>query len=214
MRKNTLLIGVMLFACLLTSQRSYADITDTATYTVSVPDANVITLGADQNFGAIAASELITTAGSNNAASHVVTVGDGVVATSTAYVRSNNIANASTKEYKLTFAPNSGSSVSITNGTTLVLTVSKAGASVDILLTDAAQSANPKLGDPAGTPVAFSYQDATNLDIPAASSIPFDATTKKAPLSFKMDLDESSLGMDDTTGDLAFDVTFTAIGLN
>ncbi len=190
-----------------------ADVSDSETYTVNIPSATVVELSAAANdFGVITAAEF----GSGNTSSHNIVVGDGSLA-STSFVQSND-PTAAAKQYQLDFAPNGGSSINIVDsGSKAVLTLTNASAtaSVDINLTNNAKSAYPALGDSGtGSVIAFIAQDSDTLNIPANSSVPFNATNKKAPLDMVMDLDENSLSLQDVAGSISFDMTLTVVGLN
>ncbi|EKE04269.1 MAG: hypothetical protein ACD_20C00090G0009 [uncultured bacterium] len=208
------IFGIALMLCMLASAAPKAfAIADSETYTVTVSATNSIVLAASAtDFGSIAPG------GANNTSSNVITVGDGVVATSTSYIQSND-ATAPAKQYTLTFAGSGTETVAVADnaGTNATLTVANAAATSDVVffLTDGAASPTtyPMLGDPAGTEVAFDVLDATTLNIAAASSVPFDATTKKAPLSMKIDLKEDSVTMADADATLGFVMTFTCVGL-
>jgi hypothetical protein len=190
--------------------KALADVSDSETYTVTIPSATVVQLAAaSTDFGTITSAEY----GTSNTSNHNILVGDGTLS-STSYIQSND-PTAGAKQYQLTFAPNSGSTVNVASGANkavLTLGNSAGTASVNINLTDSAKSAYPKLGT--GSPVAFSVLDSTHLNIAVSSSVPFDAASKKAPLDMLMDLDEASLGMNDASGAISFNMTMTVVGLN
>lgn len=207
------IIGLALMLCMLASAAPKAfAIADSETYTVAVTATNSIVLTAvgSTDFGSIAPG------GVEDTSLHVITVGDGTVNTSTSYIQSND-ASAPAKQYTLTFAGTDTDTVALADiGGNAILTVANAGATSDVKfhLTDGAAipSGRPALGDPAETPVVFSVLTGA-LNIPAASSVPFDATTKKAPLSMKIDLKEDSVTMADADAELGFVMTFTCVGL-
>jgi len=205
--KKILALTLMVSACLAIGSQSYAA-TDNEDYTVTIPTAsNVVLTAAATNFGAITTGQF----GVDDTAAHTILVGNGVVATSTSYVESND-STAGAKQYTLTFAPSTGATATTvaTDGANAKLTLASAGASVEIRLENSAKNAYPKLG--AGTPVAFAVSGNT-LNIAASSSVPFDATTRKAPLDMLMDLNESTVTMADAAGSMTFTMTLTAVGL-
>ncbi len=210
---RTLPLLIAISMAFFSSNVVMADVSDSETYTVNIPSATVVELSAAANdFGVITSGDF----GNGNVSSHNIIVGDGTLS-STSYVQSND-PTAGAKQYQLDFAPNGGSTVSISDaGSKAVLTVANASAtaSVDINLTNNAKSAYPAIGDSStGAVVAFTPQDSDTLNIPANSSIPFNAGSKKAPVDMVMDLDENSLGLDDAAGSISFDMTLTVIGLN
>ncbi len=209
MNKKKLAVLMALFAVIaFAPTKSFADISDSETYTVTIPSANAIVLAANAtNFGSILVSEF----GTGNPAAHNIIVGDGS-AGSTSYVQSND-PDAGSMQYTLSFAGNGGSAVSLSEKSSRpVLTLDNAAvsptASVDIIMSNNTKSAYPGLG--ATTPVNFAISGST-LDISSAT-VPFDEGL--APLNMLMDLDEATVTVADAAGDISFDVTFTAVGLN
>ncbi len=189
--------------------KSFADVSDTETYTVTIPSSTVVNLSANTtNFGTILTSEF----GTSVTTAHNIIVGNGTGSDS--YVQSND-PTAGAKEYILEFKPNTGSTVSVADGgTKAVLTLgnSAATASVGINITNNAKNAYPKLGN--ATPVAFTRVDSTKLHVASGSTVPFNSSTGKAPLDMLLDLDESTLSIADAAGAISFDLTFTVVGLN
>ena len=209
MNKKKLAVLMALFAVIaFAPSKSFAEISDSETYTVTIPSANVINLAANTtNFGSILVGEF----GTGNPAAHNIIVGDGS-AGSTSYVQSND-PDAGSMQYTLSFAGNGGSAVSLSEKSSRpVLTLDNAAvsptASVDIIMSNNTKSAYPGLG--ATTPVNFAISGST-LDISSAT-VPFDEGL--APLNMLMDLDEATVTVADAAGDISFDVTFTAVGLN
>lgn len=209
--KRILVLALASSMCLAAASKSFAANTDNETYTVTIPTtSNVVLTAAATDFGVITTSQF----GTDDTAAHTILVGNGVVATSTSYVESND-ATAGAKQYTLTFAPSTGATATTvaTDGANAKLTLANGtAASVEIRLENSVKNAYPKLGDPAGTPVAFAVSGNT-LNIAAASSVPFDATNKKAPLDMLMDLNESTITMADAGGSMSFTMTLTAVGL-
>jgi len=213
MKKRILASLIILSACLLFANNVTADVSDNETYTVTIPEAVTVVLTADAtNFGTITSSEF----GVGNTATHVITVGDGIVASSTSYVTTNDITGTGARQFKIDFTSVASSTYDLSAGGVLTLENAASTASVDINLTEDSKTTLPELGDPAGTPVAFTAVTgaAGYLDIPAVSSVPFDATSKKAPLNMLMDLDENSLSIADAAGDISFQMTLTVVGVN
>ncbi len=210
MNKKKLAVLMALFAVIaFAPTKSFADISDSETYTVTIPSANAIVLAANAtNFGSILVSEF----GTGNPAAHNIIVGDGS-AGSTSYVQSND-PDAGSMQYTLSFAGNGGSAVTLSQKNSRpVITLDNAAAdptaSVDIIMSNNAKTAYPGLG--ATSPVNFAISGSI-LNIAASSSVPFD--TGLAPLNMLMDLDEATVTVADAAGDISFDVTFTAVGLN
>ncbi|OGI00652.1 MAG: hypothetical protein A2Y25_06880 [Candidatus Melainabacteria bacterium GWF2_37_15] len=217
MGKRVVGLLICLFACLLFVNNAKADVSDAETYTVTIPEAVTVVMAADAtNFGAITSAQF----GVADTNAHVITVGNGVVATSTSYITTNSTANTGARQFKITFAGGGGGSYSLADsGGIGVLTITNATstASVDIKLTDETKAAYPELGDPAGTEVSFAVASpgaSGYLNIAAVSSVPFDATSKKAPLNMLMDLDETTVTTADAAGDISFDMTLSVIGIN
>lgn len=209
--KKSLAIALAVSACMAIGSQSYAA-TATETYTVTIPAVtNVVFHANTTNFGAIVSSDF----GVDAPAAHTILVGDGS-ATSTSYVESNNSA-AGAKQYTITTVPGTGAtSAAITAGAgadvgKAILTLANAGSSVAIRLEDTAKGTMPKLGD-GSTPKLFTVSAGT-LNIPASSSVPFNAATGRAPLNLLMDLDESTVTMADAAGSMSFVLTLTAVGL-
>ena len=211
MGKRVTSLLISFFACLLFLNSAKADVSDVETYTVTIPEAVTVVLTAGAtNFGAITSAQF----GVGDTALHNILVGNGVVATSSSYITTNGTAATGARQFTLTFAPDSDETCTISDGGTYgILTLNDASASVQIRLYNAGKTDYPELGDPVGTPVAFAVLGNT-LNIAAASGVPFDAATKKAPLSMLMDLDETSLSVADGGGDLSFDMTLTVVGVN
>ncbi len=213
MKKTARILSLMIAAFFIGTNLANADVADSETYTVTIPSATVVELAAaSNNFGTITSADF----GNGNTSAHNIIVGDGTLS-STSYVQSND-PTAAAKQYQLDFASNGGSTINIIDFSgmpILKLGNASATASVDIHLTNNAKSTPPALGDSGSGPVAnFVVQDSNTINIPANSSVPFNAATNRAPLDMVMDLDENSLSLQDAAGSISFDMTLTVIGLN
>lgn len=222
MKKKLILVALLFIACgfMAAPQRAFADISDPENYTITIPEAVSVTLAsADTSFNSIVSSDFGQ--GANIQANNAILVGDGVVATSTSYITTNDTTNTAAKEFRLTVST-AGDTIQFqdpaANGNRQLLRCTDsdgAGASVDIIFrTDAgADTVKPTLG--ITTPRSFAYVSNSQINVPAASNVIFDGATKKAPLDLEMDLDESTLSLTaDPPGSMAFTLTFTVVGVN
>ncbi len=184
----------------------FADLVATESFSLTIPQTTSLQLISDKtDFGTIQSSEY----GVSNKSAHVITLGDGT--NNTSHIRTNNPKTVSNKQFKLTFSSNSMNVnvVSQDNIAKLVLTDTNQ-TEVSINLTDYGQSELPKLG--AGEGSSFVVQDYNSLAIPASSNIEFE--DQVAALSMKMDLDESTLDVNDTPQTMDFNVVFSIVGIN
>lgn len=220
MKKKLQLAIFLLFAvCAFTLQKPVlADVTGSDSFTVTIPTAAQVTFVAtDDTFNSIVSSDFGQ--GSNNQARNANIIGDGVVASSTSYVTTNDTATVTNQQFQISATGTNGDSATITNNAGVAtLTVANNGAtpSVNIVMrrNGGADNNPPRLGNPAGTPVAFAVSGGL-LNIATSSAVPFDGATNKAPLDMVLDLDESSLSFTaDPPGTITFDLTFTVIGIN
>lgn len=220
MKRKLLLLSLLTLAASFAYQQNQAqaDVSDPESFTVTIPTAVQVTLQAvDNTFNSIVSSDFGQA--SNIQANNANIVGDGIVASSTSYIATNDLTNAPNLQFRITAAGTGGDTAVIAdNAGVATLTVSDGGAtpSVGIIMrrNGGADSDEPRLGDPAGTPVSFAV-NAGALNIPASSSVPFDATTNRAPLDMVLDLDESTLSFtDDPPGTITFDLTLTVVGVN
>lgn len=211
--KKFLVLALAASVSLVAASKSFAA-SDNETYTVTIPAVtNVVLTAAATNFGAIVSGDF----GVDATAAHTILVGDGTGA-STSYVESND-ATATDKQYTITAAAGAGATAATIAagaggdaGKAVLTLANGTAASVEIRLEDGGKTTMPKLGDSGGTPVAFAVLGG-NLNIAASSSVPFNATTGKAPLNMLMDLNESTITMADAAGSMSFTLTFTAVGL-
>jgi len=216
-KKLFLCLALLLQSCFL-GNAVLADVTGSDSFTVTIPTAAQVTFTAiDDTFNSIVSSDFGR--GSNLQANNANIIGDGVVASSSSYVTTNNTTAAGNLQYQISVAATGGDSAAIADSAGIAtLTVSDASSkpSVRIIMrrNGGADTALPRIGNPAGTPVSFAVSSGV-LNIPINSNIPFDATTNKAPLDMVLDLDESSLSfIDDPSGTITFDLTLTIVGVN
>lgn len=169
-----------------------AAIQDSANYTLTIPTVNRIFLKDSTTFGAITANQF----GVADTGAHLITMTGA-----DSYVESND-ANAGSGNFEVTFSAYNGETVALSGG---VLTLTKSGSSVDVLVKNGAQAAAPKLGTVSMT------EDGANKKL-TATGITF--ASGKAELDMSLDLDETTLSTDDTAQELGVTVTFTALNLD
>lgn len=220
MKKRSLILGlVIMSAMFMSTQKSYADLSDSESYTVTIPSvaAVVLTTGGSTTITPPSSSWGTgrTTATSDSNA-NFLTLGNGDHATSTSYVITNDTTLAGGKQYQITAAGTNGDTAVIADASGKAkLTVTDSvntTTAVDLFMTKSSAATYPTLGD--GSPVAFAVSSGV-LNIAASSSVPFNATDNIAPLDLNLDLDEASLNyVTDKPSTLTFDLTLTAVGLN
>jgi hypothetical protein len=187
-------------------QKCSADVYASQTFTLTIPETASVSFTSDStNFGAIETREY----GISNKAAHVITVGDGT--SNYTHITSNDPEKIGNKEFNLTFTGNGNNvNVQTVESGAKVVVQGTQNTSVEILLTDKTQSSAPRLGNGEGVP--FTVKDSSSLAIPPSSNVPFSENS--AGLNLKMDLDESSLDINDKPQMLSFNVVLSVIGVD
>ncbi len=197
---------LLMLIFILSPKQCFADIADNESFSLTIPHTTSLQLVSDKtDFGTIQSNEY----GISNKSAHVITLGDGT--NNNSHIRTNNPQAVANKQFKLTFSSDSMDINIISEDNIAKLLLSDENQTeVGINLTDYNQSEFPKLG--AGQGTQFTIQDSKNLAIPASSNIAFD--DQIAALSLKMDLDESTLDINDIPQTINFNVVFSIVGLN
>ncbi len=204
--KQIILPLLFMLALFIFPKQCFADLVASESFSLTIPQTTSLQLISDKtDFGTIQSSEY----GVSNKSAHVITLGDGT--NNNSHIRTNNPKTVANKQFKLSFSSDSMNVnvVSEDNIAKLVLTDANQ-TEVSINITDYNQSERPKLG--AGQGSEFVVQDSKSLSIPAASNIEFD--DQIAALSMKMDLDESTLDVNDAPQTMSFNVVFSIVGIN
>jgi hypothetical protein len=225
MKKKLLLFMVTLLALgviVFPNAANAEDISDSESYTITIPEAVNVVLAADTTSVTLKSADWLE--GSNNQAENVITLGDGTDA-ATSYIQTNDPTTTNTRTITMTVASAAGDTVAFSAPAgDIILTLTDAagtggGASAEVICRTSAgaDTDEPTIGDSAATTKdTFAFTNATTLTTDSSmTNDGFDSgNNNKAPLDFVLDLDESTLDfVNDVPGEFTFELTLTVAGV-